>query len=227
MGVIGAQSRQRYDEGRETPAERIHKAIGLTPAQRREVVEAFFQANPGMSEAHLGLGRAVLDFQSWEISSGRIADRGGSSWWRAVNGMMVLDIHDAMNASSVATCAVDAWRAYASAGGGTQASLWEAHQWSLHSAIRSSRELLGYEPPPEQAFAAIAIDVVDRTALAGRPTDSPALAAMTKRFYPACYPIDDAALAPLVHMRDRTVERVRGADGMVFVDVGIHSRRWS
>lgn len=204
-------------------APRVDDAVRLTRAERRETMESFFTSHPGIGGG-LGLGQAVLDFQGWEIASGRIGDRGGSAWWRAVNGMMVLDVGDATNADAEPTPAINAWRAYAERG--DQASLWEAHQQSLHSAIGYCAELLARETRAEQAFAAIVVDVVDRTALTNRPTNTRDLKMLTERFYPASYPIGDAALAPLEHMRQQTAERLRGADGAVFSDVGLSSGRW-
>lgn len=187
---------------------------------------AFFATHGRTKAKAPGLGRAILDFQDWEIQSGRIAEDGrGSPWWRAVNGLFVLDMAEAMTGSS-ATCAADAWRGYALGLGASQAALWEAHQRSLHSAIDSCDELFKLEPPAEQAFARIVVEVVDRTALANRPTDSPELAALTERFYPSSYPIDESAVAPLERMRGRTADTLRAADGSVFDEVGMSSRRW-
>jgi hypothetical protein len=137
---------------------------------------------------------------------------------------MVLDLLAAMAGSGEP--APRAWRAYGAGAGNAQAALWQAHQLSLHTGIRRSQRLLDNEPAPERAFANIVIDIVDRTALAGRPTDSGELAALVERFYPTEYPIRADALAPLERMRQKTAGALRGADGCVFEDVGLASARW-
>lgn len=194
----------------------IDAAIALSPSKRRRLVETFFAANRGGGEGTFGRGRAILDFQGWQVASGRITEDGGSPWWRAVNGMMVLDIE----------AAAEPWCAYMTSTAAVQAALWEAHQQSLHRALRLVSELLAAETREEQAFAAIVIDVVDRTALAGSATDSAALAQLTERYYPRTYPVEPAALAALQHLREGTAKRLCGPDGVPFADVGMESTRW-
>lgn len=208
-------------------ATRLMAATALTPKERKRVVEEFFTAHPGPGVGPLGLGRAVLDFQEWEVTSGRISATGGSAWWRAVNGMMVLDIADADgDSASSPSASVEAWRAYASPGT-RQCDLWHAHQLSLHAAIRRCTELLPRELEVEIAFAAIVVDIVDRTALADLATDSADLAKLTGRHYPKTYPTPPGALAALDILQARTAENLRAADGGVFANVGLQSSRWS
>ena len=209
------------DEGQ--PA--LRAAIALTPAERRTIVEGFFALHPGPGEGRFGLGRALLDFQAWEITSGRIADDGGSDWWRGVNGLMVLDIAAASEGAKEREGA-RAWRLYAGADGDAQRAVWEAHQRSLHTALHVCRGLLERETAAEQEFAGIVIDVVDRTALAGTATDTPGLALLTSRFYPASYPISPEALPALRAMRERTADRLRDPEGTTFANVGMHASRW-
>jgi hypothetical protein len=201
-------------------------AIALTPEERQGIVEAFFSRQPGASAGAFGLGRAVLDFQAWEIASGRIAEDGGSAWWRAVNGLMVLDIAAASANPAAVTGPVRAWIEYASASEAGQAALWEAHQRSLHTAVRRCTALLEDEAAAERVFAGIVVDVVDRTAVAGSATDTSDLAQLTKRFYPASYPVTQEDLAGLEILRARTAERLRERDGTVIANVGIDSSRW-
>lgn len=207
-------------------AARISRAVALTPTERHAAVEAFFAAHPGPTESAPGLGQAILDFQGWEIASGRIAEGAGSAWWAAVNGMMVLDIVASRDEQETGGAPVEAWRRYARAVNGHQQALWEAHQRSLHAAVRICAELLDREPPAEREFAAIVIDVVDRTALAGRPTNSPDLRLLTDRFYPTSYPATAELLPALATMRERTADRLRDADGAVPINIGLHSTRW-
>lgn len=208
-------------------AGRLAEAIALSPAARMATVEAFFVANPRSSEGPFGLGRAILDFQAWEIASGRIAaGGGGSDWWRAVNGMMVLDIAAAAGGDAGTSPAARAWRDYTLAAD-PQSALWEAHQRSLHAGVRACASLLDAEPSAEQQFAAIVIDVVDRTALSGGATDNDGLARLTERFYPRLYPIDRGGLPALEAMRTKTAARLRDASGQPFANVGLGSTRWS
>lgn len=204
---------------------RLDAARALTPGERRATVEAFFSVHPGAGEGRVGLGQAILDFQAWQTESGRITETGGSAWWRTVNGLMVLDIADADHASGGDVATVRAWRTYAS-GHGTQAELWEAHQRSLHTGVRCCCALLESEPAAERAFAEVVIDIVDRTALAARRTDSAELAEITKRYYPSSYPAVPAALADLERVRARTAKNLCGDDGRPFAGVGIGSSRW-
>lgn len=210
-------------------AERLSEAIALTPAARMEAVEAFFAAHPRSAEGPFGLGRAILDFQAWEIASGRIpANSGGSGWWRAVNGMMVLDIAAAAQRATGPTPAIRAWVDYTTAAE-PQRALWEAHQRSLHAGIHACAGLLAAETGAERQFAAIVIDVVDRTALSGTATDNDGLARLTERYYPAHYPIgaeEADVLAELERMRQKTATRFVDVAGAAFLDVGIDSTRW-
>jgi len=227
-GESSGASKPTQTESTRTNAEtaRLDAAIALTPGERRRIVEEFFSVHPGGGRERFGLGQAVLDFQGWEIASGRIAEDGGSAWWRGVNGLMVLDIADARGEPANATDAVKAWRAYASIGEAAQRALWEAHQRSLHAALRVCGPLLEREPAAERAFAEIVIDIVDRTALAGSATDSSDLAQLARRYYPASHPASQETLAGLELMRERTADRLRGSDGLVFANVGIGSSRW-
>lgn len=183
--------------------DRVAEAIALPAKHRREIVEAFFRAHPGHGVGRLGLGRAVADFVEWEIRSGRIVDGeggpGGSPWWRLANGGMVLDLRDALTPGGEgdrdATGPVAMWVEYArlaDAGApveAQQASMWAAHQASLHAALDAAAELLAREQADEQRFAHLVVEVVDRTAAACRPTDTDELARHTERSYPDRYPI--------------------------------------
>lgn len=207
-------------------AERLAEAIALTPAARMETVEAFFATGPRSPEGPFGLGRAILDFQAWEVASGRInANGGGSPWWRAVNGMMVLDIAAAARSEGAGWPAARAWLAYPSSPE-PQRALWEAHQRSLHAGIAAGAHLLQEEPEAERRFAAIVIDVVDRTALSAAATDNDGLARLTERHYPRVYPIDPDALPALEGMREKTAARLLDIGGNPFQDVGMDSSRW-
>lgn len=194
--------------------------MALPLGERRRVTEAFFHRYPGGQRQHPGLGQAVLDFQAWEERSGRISEP-GSRWWRAVNGLMVLDFEAALEAD---TGASGRWGRYMALG--TQDALWDAHQRSLHDAIRRCVSLFRDELSAEQAFAKVVIDVVDRTALANQRTDSAALDALTHRYYPDVYPVLESALPALLRMRERTEAALCSANGEPFTDTGVESGRW-
>jgi hypothetical protein len=182
--------------------------VALT--DRLAVVEAFFDRHPGPGRTGPGLGRAVLDFMRWEGESGRLADEGGSRWWRAVNGGLVADLAElsvegpAGNGQARGEpgrrhrVAVAAWEAYAASGpDAAQAALWSAHQASLTAAVESAAALLDEECAPERSFAALVLAVVEDTARQVVATDTDALADVTRRWYPSTYPITAAELDAL------------------------------
>jgi hypothetical protein len=211
--------------GREQ-AELVAGALALTSSDRTKVAEEFFLAHPGSGTGRFGLGRAVLDFQRWEVASGRLEAAGGSSWWRGVNGLMVLDMIAALRESQEASTSAQAWRVYADTGGPAQAALWDAHQRSLHAGLKACQNLLVEEPSAERSFAEIVVDVVDRTAVANRASDSDGLSRLTDRFYPKKYPVAPEALAGLRRMRERTKDGLHGPHGEVITNVGMDSTRW-
>src|SRR5690606_19380849 len=63
----------------------------LSPEARRDAMTHFFRRYPGTDRGPLGLGRAMVEFLDWLVSSGRIGGEGGSPWWSALNGHLVLD----------------------------------------------------------------------------------------------------------------------------------------
>ncbi len=206
--------------------ERTETAIAIPVEERNRIVEMFFTEYGGGGGGRFGLGRAVLDFQTWEIASGRVADSGGSVWWKGMNGLMVLDLAEAGASGAARLRSVVGWENYSSGATATQAGFWDAHQRSLHAAVRLLSAELEEEPAAEREFADIVVDVVDRTALVGSPTDTADLAGLTERYYPDYYPIDREALPRLVRMRERTADRMRNERGAIFSDVGMNSTRW-
>jgi hypothetical protein len=162
-------------------------------ARRREVVTSFFTRWPG-SDAHpLGLGRALWEFQEWEIDSGRLRDDGGSPWWSAVNGRLVSDLEDA------AQGAPGPWADYiatlTAAGERAQSALWHAHQHSISRGADAAAPLLGSETPEEQEFARLALSVVDMAAAVQHPTSGGGLGRQTRQHYPRTYPCTSDDLA--------------------------------
>ena len=181
-------------------AARVRTAVALGVADRRRIVEDFFREHPGSGAEPFGLGRAVIDFQDWEISSGRLAEN-GSPWWRGVNGLLVLDLRAAGTGErSAARPAgpVSAWIAYTHPSEDHhQQLLWRAHQRSLHEALTACARLLRSEPPAERFFARLVVGVVDHAASESHPTDTAELAQLTADHYPNSYPISDDELGRL------------------------------
>ncbi len=193
-------------------------ALRLSVAERRDVFTTFFAHHPGSARTGPGLGRALVDFLAWEIDSGRVADSGGSAWWKAVNGMMVLDIAAAgtkpepigrpawpgvLGGSTLAGAGHDqraAWMRYAAAEtDAQQAELWRAHAASMVRAVDLAAPLLGAESDAERSFVAVVLRVLDGATRRCVATDSPDLGDQVRHRYPDGYPISTdelAALAP-------------------------------
>jgi hypothetical protein len=156
------------------------------------VLESFFTRWPGTDAHPLGLGRALAEFQEWEIVSGRLRDGGGSPWWSAVNGRLVSDIEDA------AQGAPGPWADYVAGIGGepdqVQALLWTAHQHSIDGGAAAAAALLEEEPEHEQEFARFALVVVDMAAAMGQRTSSGGLGRQTREHYPTGYPCTEEDL---------------------------------
>lgn len=148
---------------------------------------SYFAQNPGGSGAAPGLGRALVEFQEWEIRSGRVADGAGSRWWSTVNGVLLLDLAHATPGSP--------WELYAVAEPHeTQSRLWEAHQWSIERGAAAAEGLLSDEPQAEREFIALALEMVERSAAVGYPTDSGDLGRQAGSLYPGRYPCSAAEL---------------------------------
>jgi hypothetical protein len=153
------------------------------------VLEGFFSRWPGNDRHRLGLGRALGDFQDWEIRSGRLADGGGSPWWSTVNGFLVEDLAEAHGGAG------GPWQDYlASPPEERQARLWLAHQDSINRGVAAAADLLAKESHPERAFIELAIRVVEMAASVDLDTSSGSLGRRTTEIYPRSYPCDEADL---------------------------------
>jgi hypothetical protein len=170
--------------------------MNLSPDERFRIVREFFHAHPGTHSGPPGLGMAVLDFMGWLVGSGRMAEEGGSPWWRTLNGSLVLDLAG----DTPGTPGVDAWQRYASATSAVstvadtrhaelQALFWEAHQTSLHSVLPACEDMLAAESRHERSFVEIAMRVVDLSARHNQPTHTPVLGESTRKLYPDHYPL--------------------------------------
>jgi hypothetical protein len=181
---------------------------GLDAATRRRVVEEFFGRWPGADEPP-GLGRAVADFQEWELASGRIVDGGGSRWWAVVNGALIADLAEAGRSLSgdgptPTHPGARAWVDYATVAAPApttpmrQEALWSAHQVSIGAGAAIAEPLLTAECRAERRFARLVLLVVEDAARQGTDTSTDGLAQLTRRLYPPGYPIEDDALDTLV-----------------------------
>ncbi len=168
---------------------RIDHARELSVPERREIMGSFFGRRPGRHGPAPGLGRALIDFQEWEISSGRIADGGGSAWWATVNGVLLLDLSEAELTGR------GPWEVYGRAGPEeAQTGLWEAHQWSIERGVAAAEPLLAEEPELERGFIALALEMVEGSAAVGYPTDTDDLGRQAASLYPDRYPCSAAEL---------------------------------
>ncbi len=180
---------------RDTGSSRLRRALGLTPNERRRLMHGFFRRHPGDGrDPELGFGRAMADFQGWLIDSGRVAAGGGSLWWAAVNGLMVLGL----DADPVA----HPWDGYvkACADGDAetrQRAFWDAHAASLADSLAGAEALLGGETAAEAEFAAVALDTVERAGALGLRSDGPRLGLAAKYVYPGRYPVTPGELEDL------------------------------
>ncbi len=183
-------------------------ALRPSVTQRVGTFDRFFHSYPGHGRGALGLGTALADFLAWEVDSGRVADRGGSRWWMAVNGLLVLHVAlaglgprrvgDLGPVEARSMSAVSAWRWYVAAPpAAQQAALWRAHAASIALAVDAAAPLLAEEPPSEQELAAVVLRVLDGATRRLAPTDTPALGDAVRRDYPATYPVRTAELIAL------------------------------
>jgi hypothetical protein len=173
----------------------LDEALRLSVRERLGSFGRFFRDHPGTGMTDIGLGAAAVEFLPWEIRSGRVADRGGSPWWAAVNGLLAIDVAAAGGGSSAAG---SAWRHYVDAPPPEQqAALWRAHEESMTRAVLLASPLLEGECAVEQEFVAIVLRVLDGATEQCAPTDSPQLGNSVRRSYPVGYPIAGSELAAL------------------------------
>jgi hypothetical protein len=212
-----------------TPA-RAARAERLTTAQRNRIFEQFFSAHPGGGGGRYGYGRGAVDFLKWEEASHRIANRGGSAWWKTVNGMMALDLQaaqrDIRTHQAGQTVAIADWIRYASSrasGSARERLFWQAHQESLHEGVAFAAPQEALLPVHEQALAQLAVDLVDLSAIGNKATNTGSIRAFTDAGYPKQYPASSTDVRVLT----------QGAEfGMAYGqlptagNIGISSSRW-
>ncbi len=208
----------------------LSAACALGISERREVMVGFFAEEPGSLAGVLGLGRALVDFFSWEISSGRLADGGGSPWWSAVNGYLVMDLaaagrltgRDMPIPRSLESAvdklledgswpAADAWVMYVQAAPAVaQRRLWMAHDASIGGAALKAASLLGEEGSEEQGFIELVLRFLEQTSASCQPTASGLLGSLVRRWYPGSYPITASQLA---RIRADALRLARSSEG--------------
>ncbi len=178
----------------------LSRALSLSTAERTAALQEFFGVHPGgVAAGPPGLGRAMLDFLSWEVDSGRVTDGAGSGWWKAVNGFLSLDLLAALGRTGLPGSPARAWRAYASAPPPTaQTALWLAHDRSITRAAARARPLLRAEAPAEHAFTRVVLGVLREVTHTCEPTGTPALGRRVRRLYPRRYPIGDEEMRRLL-----------------------------
>ena len=142
----------------------------------------------------------LVSFERWLIDSGRVADDGGSPWWRTVNGLLLLDIEESARVDGTADPAgpVHSWRMYREAATGRkrQGTWWTAHEHSLDIARAAAHSMLATESAAEQAFIATSIasvQIAGSATLSTRWLGSWAIRQFCSTFYPHDYPAGEDA----------------------------------
>lgn len=172
----------------------VQRTLRYTVGHRRAVLEGFFSDSLGIDSsgagAHaLGPGRALWEFQEWEIRSGRLDDLGGSPWWSIVNGFLVADL------AAASEGAPGPWRDCLDAPHGERLpALWAAHQDSIGRGVAAARDRLADEPETERAFIDLALGAVQMAADAVVDTSRGSLGRQTDEIYPKSYPCTAAEL---------------------------------
>ncbi len=185
---------------------RLDEAVALDVARRAAAINAYFDVHPGSGRLPPGLGLAIVDFFGWETASGRISDGAGSPWWRAVNGILVLDLEAAMFAgggTGTSDCelseAVAAWHRYPLASPtGQQRALWDAHELSISAGVAEARDLLDAETDSEREFTRLVLRVLSHATRTSTPTDTSELGDAVRRSYPQHYPVGQKEFDRLV-----------------------------
>ena len=193
-----------------------------------------------------GFGHGAIDFLSWEISSGRLCPRRGSAWWRAVNGLMALDLVACEWALARGLDDQDpvteAWLRYVVRADDlaarlrpgylreTQSLFWEAHQRSLHRALEQAAHLFAQESILEQRFIdEVVLPNVDQAALGNEASCLDTIALFTFALYPINPGHYGASKADLQLGRTLTIDRIplSRCYGRRHQDIGRRSARWS
>ena len=209
-GIVGPKTWNALSSGPTSPTpvqSRVSsrtKADRLQAPERLDAIRSFCTKYP--AGRNLGQCGGIYGFTQWEIKSGRIAK---SSWWRQVNGHLILDMQAAQSllqkrgsAARSADPAIDDWISFARAAGGgdhapQQALFWTAHQTSLHLGIHSATAAYANEPVLEQKFIQQVVKNVDTSALLQLTSSNHfgvGIGNGINAFYPSTYPAKPADL---------------------------------
>lgn len=182
-------------------ANRATAARSLSAARRLEILDSLVRGQPRTS-TRVARGNpqllGIYRFQVWLTDSGRMADDGGSPWWREINGLLLFDVIESTTANPTSSGAVAAWATYWNQRSRSMRTrgCWNAHQSSLHAAAQTANDAFALETEAEQLFIAIALESVDLAAGANLPTGrvgSPIIGGFCRAFYPDSYPAGDRA----------------------------------
>ena len=182
-------------------ANRTVEARSLRADRRLEILDSMIRGQPRPRTRPARRNSELLGihhFQDWLTKSGRVADEGGSPWWRQVNGLLILDITESTRTDPAPSKSVEAWATYWDQGSRSArtTACWAAHQSSLHAAAQTASDALAVETEAEQLFIAVALESVDLAARANLPTGrvgSPIIGGFCRAFYPESYPAGDDA----------------------------------
>ncbi|OAV98542.1 hypothetical protein PTTG_25584 [Puccinia triticina 1-1 BBBD Race 1] len=214
----------------ETDARR-KMAVEMTIADRLAKARLFAKTYGNMTAG-------IVEFIQFLVCSGRIAEQGGSQWWRGVNGLLILDLIDAEEALGSSTLtvastspAVQHWVNYSIYWQQTpipnlfkaQRLWWKAHQTSLHYGIHAFPELLLLEPRIEINFiTCVCVPNVDLTALLNIPTSLKLIKIYTIIAYPHHYPAKILAVLKALILAPAYYARIVGLPK----NIGLDSTRW-
>jgi hypothetical protein len=201
-------------------AARADGAVPDDPAQRYQLTQHFYE-HGGLGHGYgveYGFGKGQLDFTTWEYNRGVLADAGGSSWWRAVNGLLLRDMLEAhyLDAAGLRDCtastpSAEAWLAYLRQ---PSSSTWYvAHNASISAGYEQFEALAEDEPLAEQIVMAntlyrvtLADFMITTSDFISRLSDpgGPAVDWITSiaSLYPTTYPLseEDAYNAALLYL---------------------------
>ncbi|KAA1069672.1 hypothetical protein PGT21_031169 [Puccinia graminis f. sp. tritici] len=205
-------------------------ALEMTIADRLNKARSFAKTYGNMTSG-------IVEFIEFLVCSGRVAEQGGSQWWRGVNGLLILDLIDAEEAlrSSTRTVssispAVQHWINYSLYWQQTssrklfkaQQLWWKAHQASLHYGIRAFPEFLILEPRMEINFITyVCVPNVDLTALMNIPTNLKLIKLYTIIAYPHHYPAKIISFLKALILAPSPYARIVGV-----ANIGLDSTRW-
>jgi hypothetical protein len=203
-------------------------ALEMTIADRLTKARSFAKTYGNMTSG-------IVEFIEFLVCSGRVAEQGGSQWWRGVNGLLILDLIDAEERSSTRTVssispAVQHWINYSIYWQQTssrklfkaQQLWWKAHQASLHYGIHAFPELLILESRMEIKFITyVCVPNVDLTALMNIPTNLKLIKLYTIIAYPHHYPAKIISLLKALILAPSVYARFLGV-----TNIGLDSTRW-